>query len=67
MTKEILQGDFPIPSYSRLYLLLADPPWGRQGAVEGRWSEHISSCLLDQKLCGSMWEDQEGLSDSLQQ
>jgi len=29
--------------------------------------ENTGSCLTDQKLHGSMWEDQEGLSDSLQQ
>lgn len=38
-----------------------------QAGSHGGQMERISSCLLDQKPCGSMWEDQEGLSDSLQQ
>lgn len=38
-----------------------------QAGSHGGQMEHISSCLLDQKLWGSMWEDQEGLSDILQQ
>lgn len=44
ITKEMLQGNLPIPSYSRLYLLLADPPWSRQGAMEGRWSTSAAAC-----------------------
>lgn len=38
------------------------PPWGRQGAAEGRRSSSAAACRTR-----SMWEDQEGLSDSLQQ
>lgn len=36
-----------------------------QAGSHGGQMEHIGICLLDQRL--HMWEDQEGLSDSLQQ
>lgn len=42
--KVMMQGFLPIPSCSRLYLLLADPPWSRQGAMEGRWSTSAAAC-----------------------
>lgn len=54
ITKEMLQGDLPIPSCSRLYLLLADPTWSRQGAMEGRWSTLASACWTRGCTCGKI-------------
>lgn len=62
----MLYGDLPIPSCSGLRLALADASLGQAGSRGGQM-EHIGSCQSDQNLCGSMWEDQEGLSRSLQQ
>ena len=66
VTEDTLYGDLPIPSCSGLCSPLADTSLGQAGSCGGQM-EHIGSCLSDQKLRGSTWEDQEGLSDSLQQ
>lgn len=66
VAEEMPYGDLPMPSCSRLCSLLADASLGQAGNC-GRQMEHSGSCLSDQKLRGRTWEDQEALSDSLQQ
>lgn len=56
-------GTSPSPAAPDSAHCLQMPPWGRQGTVERRWSTMVAACQT--RSC--MWEDQEALSDSVQQ